>query len=144
MKEMPQRELCVAKLCSNPDLPPSTKQRFSSSHLPLWGLPSVPHCHIHLCWEGVGERFSTGKAKIVGPAPATPILILKTPSEKLLNMAIQSTFSGPCLGLADLLSLRDPLSVLAKCNQEPGCQNNIFFDFKIFYFHRNHLGGLVV
>lgn len=115
----------MGELCSQPHPPPSMKQRFLSSLLPLRGLPSVPHCCVHHCWGGQV------------PCAACPHpLTLKTPSGKLLNPAIPSTFFGLCVSLAELLSLRDPLQVLAECSQEPGHQSNTSFDFKIFYFPR--------
>lgn len=68
-------------------------------------------------------------------------LTLKVLLGKLLSPAIGSSVSGPCLGLAELLSLRDPLCALvpnAACNRavratSPFTLNSSISTSPIFY-----------
>lgn len=86
---------------------PSMRQGFLlSSHFPLWGLPSVPDCHIHHCWGGGGVVMSpTWERARTAWGPSPPTRPQKPPSGMLFNPATGFSFSGLCAGPCQILEL---------------------------------------
>lgn len=103
---------------------PSIRQRFLlSSHLPLWGLPSVPDCHIHHCCgrEGRNEPHLGEGAHGMGPIPTHSV------SKTSIRDAVQSSHWILFLWFV-CWALPNPGTLFVtgtKYGQEPSHQSNL-------------------